>query len=79
MKQTYITNVRTVVRVDGVCRTVEPSTHLPNGVAEAEIERLLRFSVIRVAASAPTLTSAKTTVKRASKKTTTDESSTTEE
>ncbi|WP_221585560.1 hypothetical protein [Microbacterium sp. G2-8] len=81
MKQTYITNVRTVVRVDGLCQTVEPSTRLPSGVEDAEIARLLRFDVIRVAEPDPvpepvTETAPETTtVKRTRKKATIDQES----
>lgn len=44
----YVTNVACTVRVDGVPVRVPASTHLPAGVSQSEIERLLRFNVIRV-------------------------------
>jgi outer membrane biosynthesis protein TonB len=49
----YISNVRCVVRVEGQTVTVDPSTHLPEGVAEEELARLLRFNVIREDAPDP--------------------------
>lgn len=44
----YVTNVACTVRVDGAPVRVPASTHLPAGVSDAEIARLLRFNVIRL-------------------------------
>lgn len=43
----YVTNVACTVRVGGVPVRVPASTHLPAGVSDEEIARLLRFNVIR--------------------------------
>lgn len=43
----YVTNLACTVRVGGVPVRVPASTHLPAGVSDDEIARLLRFNVIR--------------------------------
>lgn len=47
----YIANQLAVVRVDGSPITVEPSTQIPDGVEQSEIDRLLQFGVITEAAA----------------------------
>jgi len=42
----FIAKVPVVVRVDGSPVRVEPSTPLPDGVAEVELARLVRFDAI---------------------------------
>lgn len=78
----YVTNVACTVRVDGAPVRVPASTHLPAGVSPSEIERLLRFNVIRIHEPEPEPTpdpvedtaptadadTAKLTVKRSRKK-----------
>ncbi|MGX9348153.1 hypothetical protein [Microbacterium sp. KNMS] len=65
MTTIYVTNVRTVVRVNGQVVVVPPSTRLPDGVAQSEIDRLLRFGVIRVEEISPEPASAAATVELA--------------